>query len=220
MFFSIPIPYKSVSREWYEWASQEKLMIRKLKDIENKIKKLAEVVYLRRKGKGEYLEQKQIEEIFFKRISYPLFLLLTGASVRVSDELEELIPQYEVETLRHLAIEDLKNVLKDLGHERPSKSDDALVEELINTIAGEDSKIVPPYPSPEFVLGFVSKTLSVELLEPYKEYSQFVHSYFTSWRIFPFSSVLEFKIFKHELSIFSTILMQLINSYLKKLFLC
>jgi hypothetical protein len=216
--FSIPIPYRSVSREWYEWSSQEKLMIRKLKDIENKIKKLAEVVYLRRKGEEEYLEQKQIEEIFFKRISYPLFLLLTGASVRVSDELEELVPQYEVETLRCLTAEDLKNVLKDLGCERPSKSDDALEEELMNMMVGKSSKIVPLYPSPEFVLGFVSKTLSVELLEPYKEYSQFVHSYFTSWHIFPFSSVLEFKVFRHELSVFSRILMQLINSYLKELF--
>ena len=212
------IPYRSVSREWYEWASQEKLMIRKLKELENKIKNLIEAMHLHRKYKGEHLEQKQIKEIFFKRISYPLFLLLTGISIQVPKKLERLIPQYEVGMLRRLAAEDVKKFLKDLGCERLSKSDDVLVEELMDTIIGKSSKIVPLYPSPEFVLGFVSKTLSVELLEPYKEYSQFVHSYFTSWHIFPFSSVLEFKVFRHELSTFARILMQLINSYLKELF--
>jgi hypothetical protein len=120
--------------------------------------------------------------------------------------------------LRRLAVEDMKNVQKDLERKRLSKFDDILVEELIDMIIGKSLKIVPPYPSPEFVLGFVSKVLSIELLEPYKEYSQFVHSYFTSWHIFPFSSVLEFKVFRHELSIFARILIQLINSYLRELF--
>jgi hypothetical protein len=211
------IPYRSVSREWYEWASQEKLVIRNLKELEVKIKDLT-AIYLHRKGKKEQLEPKQIEEIFFKRISYPLFLALTGKNIQVPKKLDEVIPQYEAGMLRRLAVEDMKNVQKDLERKRLSKFDDILVEELIDMIIGKSSKIVPPYPSPEFVLGFVSKVLSIELLEPYKEYSQFVHSYFTSWHIFPFSSVLEFKVFRHELSIFARILIQLINSYLRELF--
>jgi hypothetical protein len=213
------IPYRSVSREWYEWASSQKgLVIRKLKDLKNKVDR-AEGIYLHRKDKGEHLKQKQIEEIFFKRISYPLFLLfMGGVNIQVPKKLERLIPQYEAGTLKRLATEDMKNILKDLRCEHLSKSDEAMIEEIMDTTIEKSAKIVPPYPSPEFVLGFVSKTLSVELLEPYKEYSQFVHSYFTSWHIFPFSSVLEFKVFRYELSIFNKILMQLIDSYLKELF--
>ena len=51
--------------------------------------------------------KKEIQEILFKRISYPLFLLLAGIDVQVPKKLEEAIPQYEVEVLKSLAVEDL-----------------------------------------------------------------------------------------------------------------
>lgn len=213
------IPYRSVSKEWYDWAIQEKqLLLRNLRELEAKVKNLSEIIYLYGENGGYLWDKKEMQEILFKRISYPLFLLLTGIDIEVPKKLEEIVPHYEVEVLKSLAVEDLKNVLRDLGHTRKSKSDNALADKIINTLAGNASEIVAPYPSNEFVLGFVSKILSSNLLEPYKEYSQFVHSYFTSWHIFPFSSVLEFKIFKHELSVFIEILSQLINSYLKELF--
>jgi hypothetical protein len=213
------IPYRSVSKEWYDWVIQEKqLLLRNLRELEAKVKNLSEIIYLYGENGGYLWDKKEMQEILFKRISYPLFLLLTGIDIEVPKKLEEIVPHYEVEVLKSLAVEDLKNVLRDLGHTRKSKSDNALADKIINTLAGNASEIVAPYPSNEFVLGFVSKILSSNLLEPYKEYSQFVHSYFTSWHIFPFSSVLEFKIFKHELSVFIEILSQLINSYLKELF--
>jgi hypothetical protein len=213
------IPYRSVSKEWYDWAIQEKqLLLRNLSELESKVKNLSEIIYFYGENGGYLWDKKEIQKILFKRISYPLFLLLTGIDIQVPKKLEETVPHYEVEVLKSLAVEDLKNVLRDLGHTRKSKSDNALADKIINTLAGKTSKIVAPYPSNEFVLEFVSKILYSNLLEPYREYSQFVHSYFTSWHIFPFSSVLEFKIFKQELSIFIEILSQLINSYLKELF--
>jgi hypothetical protein len=120
--------------------------------------------------------------------------------------------------LSSLAIEDIKSILKDVKSEYSSIFVGTLLEEIISKIFKKDSKIVPQYPSPEFVLAFVSKTLSIELLEFYKEYSQFVHSYFTSWHIFPFSSVLEFKVLKNELLAFTRTLVQFLNSYLQELF--
>jgi len=210
--------YRSVSKEWYDWASQEKLMLRNLRELESKIKNLTEMLYTHGESEGCCWDKKETQEILFKRISYPLFLLLTGRDIQVPKKLEEIIPQYEVEVLKSLAVEDLKNVLKDLKRTQLSKSEEVVVERVINSLIGKASKIVPLYPSNEFVLGFVSKIFSINLLELYKEYSQFVHSYFTSWHIFPFSSVLEFKIFKHELSIFIKTLSQLIDSYLNELF--
>ena len=212
------VPYRSVSREWYEWASQEKLVLRKLKDLEDKIEVLANTICLYAKDEEKSVNEKLIKKVLFKRMSYPMFLLLTGINVKVPRKLKGLVPQYEVEMLSSLAIEDIKSILKDVKSEYSSIFVDTLLEEIISKIFKKDSKIVPQYPSPEFVLAFVSKTLSVELLEFYKEYSQFVHSYFTSWHIFPFSSVLEFKVFKNELLAFTRTLVQLLNSYLQELF--
>ena len=79
-------------------------------------------------------------------------------------------------------------------------------------------KFIPPYPSNTFVLGFVDKTFSSNMQRKYDEYSFFVHSYFTSWHIFPHSSVLEFKILKNELTEFSKIIKDLLNTYLGRLF--
>lgn len=216
--FFIP-PYRFVSKEWYNWASQGKFVIRNLGELEKKVKNLTQVIYTYGEREGYSWGKKQIRKVFLKRISYPLFLLLVGINTQVPKTMEGLIPQYEVEVLKNIAAEDLKTILKDLGCKHPSKLVDTLINELIFTIVGKVQKIVPPYPSNEFVLGFVSKALSNELLRPYKEYSHFVHSYFTSWHIFPFSSVLEFKIFRHELFAFTRLLLQLINSYLGQLFI-
>ncbi|MHA1431507.1 MAG: hypothetical protein ACTSRV_14110, partial [Candidatus Freyarchaeota archaeon] len=86
--------------------------------------------------------------------------------------------------------------------------------------ARTSDEVIPPYPSNKFVLELVQEALGSDLLQrKYNEYSHFVHSYFTSWHIFPFSSVLEFKILKHELSIFADIIREMIDLYLKELFL-
>ena len=212
--------YRLVSKEWYEWAVQdkEKLMIKNLGELKKRLKKLTNMIYAYGEDKGYGWSKERIAKTLFKKISYPLFLLLTGIDVRVPKELEEKIPHYEKEQLRTFAIEDLKNILKNLGRTRLSKSDKRLIDNLLNTLLGDASEIIPPYPTNEFVLAFVSKTFSINLEKLYREYSHFVHSYFTSWTIFPFSSVLEFKIFRYELGVFSKILSQLMNSYLLQVF--
>jgi len=146
--------------------------------------------------------------------------LLTGIDTQVPRKLEGILPLYETKKLKDLAVEDLKNIMKGLGHRHLTRSDETFAEKLTKILEiKESSKIIPPYPSNEFVLGFVSKVLSGDLVKPYEEYSHFVHSYFTSRHIFPFSSVLEFKIFNHEFSVFAGIIQQLIDAYLVELFI-
>jgi len=64
------------------------------------------------------------------------------------------------------------------------------------------------------VLAFVDKTFSTDLQKKYNEYSFFVHSSFVSWYIFPFSSVLEFKILKYELTTFLQVIRKVLEMYL------
>ena len=205
-----------------EGVGEENLkeVVKNKERLKKKAKNLVEIIYFYSKSKGYGWKKKQIERVFFEKLSYPLFLLLTEIETHVPKKLGHLIPCYKAKTLKELTIENLENILRDLKCSRYlSKSDKALINKLINSLETSQSLVVPPYPSNEFVLGFVSKVFSNNLLKLYKEYSHFVHSYFTSWHIFPFSSVLEFKIFRNELSIFAKSLLQILNSYLEQLFL-
>nr|MDO8080339.1 hypothetical protein [Candidatus Freyarchaeota archaeon] len=216
-----PNPYGYVSRNWYDWSIQEGFTVKNVKEIKNKMEFLIEQIHSYGKIKDYRWNKKQIEEALFKGLSYPLFMLLMGKKMEVAKKFNEFVPKHEVKPLLAFATEDLKGVIKQLGRLKLSQTDEKLIEVLIQIIESKISseEIVPPYPSNEFVLGFVAKTFSNKLLnKEYSEYSHFVHSYHTSWHIFPFSSVLEFKIFEYELQKFAKNIQQLIDAYLNELF--
>ncbi|MBN1762871.1 MAG: hypothetical protein JW878_07355 [Methanomicrobia archaeon] len=206
-------PYRFVSKEWYDLASQNRHMIRNLGQLKKEIDGSSEEIYLYGKGKGYNWTKGKIIETFFEKISYPMFLMLINADAQIPPELEGVVPQYEVKTLRDLAILDLENIMKDLKHKRLSKSDEEFIDKLSEKLEINSLKLIPLYPSNDFVISFVSKVSSINLQKLYNEYSHFIHSYFTSWHIFPFSSVLEFKIYKHQLQIFDDAILSLMNYY-------
>jgi len=210
---SLLSPYRFISKEWYDWASQNQHMIRNLGQFKKEIKVLSEEIYLYGKRKGYNWNEEKIIEIFFEKISYPMFLMLINADAQIPKKLEGFVPQYEVKTLRDLAIRDLENIIKDLKNKRLSKSDGEFIDKLSEKLEINSSKLIPLYPSNDFVIAFVSKVSSINLQKLYNEYSHFIHTYFTSWHIFPFSSVLEFKIYKHQLQIFDDAILGLINYY-------
>jgi len=123
------------------------------------------------------------------------------------------VPSYRREGVRRLAKRDLARILEVLGCR-----DAVDVDRIVELFDGRGPVIVPLYPSNEFVIGFVSKYFSEDLLKLYKEFSFFVHSYHASWHIFPFSSVLEFKVFNHELSKFSAKIRKIVDAYMDRLF--
>ena len=188
-------------------------MIRNLGDFKKGIKGLSKEIYHYGMRKGYNWNEGKIIETFFEKISYPMFLILINADAQIPQELEGIVPQYEVKTLRDLAILDLENIVKDLKHKRLSKSDEEFISKLSEKFEIKSSKLISLYPSNDFVIAFVSKVSSINLQKLYSEYSHFIHSYFTSWHIFPFSSVLEFKIYKHQLQIFADAILGLMNYY-------
>jgi len=214
-------PYEFVSKEWYEWSIDKKLTIRHLGELKrNAIKPFIDVIKTCGKRRGYEWSNTLIEEAIFDNLSVSLYLFLVGREAKVPRELKEFIPLYDKNILIPLVKEDIRRIIKALKGKRLSKSEYELVEEVMDFIQRRvPRKLIPPYPSNEFVLGFVNKVFHSKLLEKYKEYSYFVHSYFASWHIFPFSSVLEFKVFKHELELFSKTLQSLIGSYIEKLLL-
>jgi len=216
----IPIsPYTLVTKEWYEWSVQRGLTLRHLGELKRSIKSLVKTIHALGMTKGYAWKEKDIEEAIFGNLSVSLYLLLVGKEVEIPKKLEGLVPIYKKELLAPLIEENLRYIIKSLKGKRLSDSDEYLITEITETTLKETPKeVIAPYPSNEFVLGFVDKIFHSKLLKKYKEYSHFVHSYFTSWHIFPFSSVLEFKVFKYELETFSQMVHDLIKNYVNMLF--
>lgn len=220
-------PYIFLSRKWYKVASQNKdLALRNLNDLKRGqkepnrkgLKYLIETLESYGKSKGYGWQKNYIENELYKIFSYPLLLLLTGVAKEISSGLSNKIPSYESDMLIPLAKESIKNLIRKLKAGELSSSDKHLVTTILEHLKRESKVIVPKYPSNNFVLAFVGKMLGVDLLVPSEEKGLFVHSYFTSWHIFPFSSVLEFKILNHELEKLAKTILSMISAYEATLF--
>ncbi|HEX59976.1 MAG TPA: hypothetical protein ENF26_07515 [Methanomicrobia archaeon] len=202
-----PPPYRYISKEWYESAQQRKeLTVHNLGVLKKKIKELINAL---EEGRGwSKKELKTLERTVFENLSYPSFLLILGEDAGTVKN--EAVPVYDTSSLLAAAREDFKEVAKSLG-----LVPDEFADKIMMTLERiTPPKVVPPYPSNDFVLSFVDKTFSTDLQKKYSEYSFFVHSYPTSWHVFPFSSVLEFKILKHELTTFLQVVSEVLGRYL------
>lgn len=211
-------PYAFISRQWYEWSVQNKFMIRHLGKLKETMKNLVDLIQAYGQEKEYKWDARTIEKAVFSNFSTSLYLFFVGKDLSTNN-LEFFIPQYDTNVLIPLIKEDLKQIIKSLKRRSLPRSDKEFLEKVAELFAERVSRsVVAPYPSNEFVLGFVDKVFNSSLLKKYRGYSHFVHSYYSSWHIFPFSSVLEFKVFRHELEVFSEILYKLINNYVRELF--
>lgn len=162
--------------------------------------------------------KEKITNALMDNLSYSSFLLFTGIE-KPQDELD-FIPSYAIKTLQEFAKKDLKKAIRQLKGKSPSKSDEKLIVELLKMKSNQFGKfVIPPYPSNEFVIQLVSKMLGLKGIdkEYYGRYSYFVHSYGTSWQVFPFSSVLEFKILKYELSGFGDMIIGTFDKFFESM---
>jgi len=214
----IPNPYGLISREWYNWARGTNCFIKDLSELKDSMSPLVDSISSYSQRQRKNWSEQQIQQALFRLLASSLFLLLVGKTTKVDMKARRHVLTWEVNKLLPLAKEELRAVLKELGEDTP----DALwIDNIIMHLARKFSsnEVVAPYPTNEFVMGFTSKILRNETLKiKYDEYSHFVHSYFTSWHIFPFSSVLEFKVFNYEFSMFADCAQQLLDTYLKELF--
>ncbi len=203
-------PYRYVSKEWYESIRQQKgFAVNHIAILKNKIRKFVNTL-----GEGTDWDKKSLEELeraIFNNLSYPSFLLILGEDVSIASDIGEFIPVYDTPQLLTNAKENFKEVAKSMGLE-PEEFAEKAIKMLEKATP---PRIIPPYPSNDFVIAFVDRTFSTKLQKKYNEYSFFVHSYFTSWHIFPFSSVFEFKVLKYELKIFIKVIKTLLDKYLE-----
>jgi hypothetical protein len=218
LFKFIP-PFRMLSKKWYEWAHKENAILGNMSELSKLLKNIIEAIYLFGRSEGySWTTKKKIKSALISNLTYPLFLLSTGVNKQLPRKLETLIPLYDVEELKAPATEDVENALMALKGKPLSQPDRRFARELVETLTDKmPKKIVAPYPSNEFVLSIVSKMLSLHLNSFYARYSYFVHSYDKAWQLFPFSSVLEFKILRDELQSFLNTISQTMHSYLNQI---
>ena len=203
----LPVPpYRYVSKEWYEIASSKKdFRIHNLGILKNKIKEYTASI------KNSNYKRSVLNDALFNNMSYGSFILFLGVNAEeITEEKREFVPIYNTDILVPIAKEDFKVAARSVG----IMSED-FVDNIMKNFESIPSEIVPPYPSNEFILSFIDKTFSTKLQDKYGEYSFFIHSYLTSWHIFPFSSVLEFKILNSEISIFFQIIKDVLEKYIE-----
>jgi len=127
------------------------------------------------------------------------------------------IPVFKLKHFIKYCRDHLRDILiESIGKGKIIKNDE-IVEEVIAKLTGSTELLVFPYPSTSFIIQLISKITKINLNSLYNEYSYFVHTYDKAWQIYPFSSVLEFKILKHELNRFYQVIMKLIEFYQKEI---
>jgi len=73
-----------------------------------------------------------------------------------------------------------------------------------------------PHQTDGYAIRLIGKMADLDLSSLYRKYNRFVHSDEKAWQVVPFSSALEFKIFRYELSSFLDAISQIMCSYSKK----
>jgi len=196
-------PYAEVAKEWFEEAKKLRATINNINDFKKMTKKFLDEIDVK-----ENIDK--LEEVIFHNISYSIFLLLTGRFLHEEEKKKiskEFIPIYTTSDLLKIAKRRLESIFKD----QPK-----IVNGFLTKFSKQDD-IIPSYPSTTFVLSFIDRLFSTKLQYMYDEYSFFTHSYFASWHIIPFSSVLEFKILKEEIKKFVNTITELLKKYVDEL---
>ncbi len=203
-------PYSDIPKEWYDLRSKF-ANIYDLKQAEDKLKK----DYLRGLKQLKYEKdlKDEIVKIILGNLSYLSFIALFSKDAsKIDQNFKGLLPILESVNILNIAKSDLQRILNNLNLGKD------VVNDILNKLKTSlPSEIIIPFPSNRFVLEFIDYTFSTDLYRFYSEYSFFVHSYFTSWHVMPFSSILEIKIFRHELSKFSNEIQKLFKNYVNSL---
>jgi hypothetical protein len=206
--FEIMPPLRVPSKEWYEWARNKGLIAKSLSSLFKPLQ-----VIIKEIGERYKIERRKVEKSLFNSMTYPFFLALLGVEEKLPDKLEGLVPSYEIGVLKPFIKETLTQLISQLKRTILTNSDNEFIEELTKNVIGNRSSIIMRYPSNSFIIQLLEKISGLDLHSLYEEYSYFVHSYDEAWQFYPFSSVLEFEIFKHEIIHFTKLTTQLLEFY-------
>lgn len=197
-------PYRNVNRKWFEWARGGWILRVKRQLLEP-------VTSLVDGASSDKAIRRSLVNTIIKNLTYPLILVLTARNEFAPTP--AYVPTYETNSILTYAQTNLRQILEANAFE------EGVIEKLNEGMQNKVRTIknlVPMYPLNECILQLIDDMINSRLERLYNEYSLFVHSYFTSWQIFPYSSILEFKIFLCELRRFSKAVLEALDSLVKR----
>ncbi|EHR79381.1 hypothetical protein OCC_07938 [Thermococcus litoralis DSM 5473] len=214
--YGLPSPSYAllVSKEWYEWRDNKKLML----NLVN-ARKIVNELYNRLKEKYPNLPGKdKFWSIVISEVTFPSFVFLFGKEI-CGESLPREVPRYLLHAqITPYATKDFEHIGEVLNLPNPDTFGKDVIEAIGRMRNGANKNsafIIPPYPANDLVMILVEKWSGVKGLKAkYDEYSTFVHSYPESWLVFPFSSVIEVKVFKKEIMEIENIIKELWRAYL------
>jgi len=199
------------SKEWYEWTNKNaKGLLLNIRKARKRVEALRQELQ-----KEHIFSEKDMpgNDRFWSNLlsslTFPSFVLLFGKGV----EDNESIPLTSKSSkIRPYAQRDFEILGENLELPDPAGFARALTDKL----PGDGYYIVPPYPTTDLVMGLVEKWFRAKgLNKKYGEYSAFIHSYPDTMIVFPFSSVIEVKAFKYEISRVESIVSKIVKEYKK-----
>jgi len=202
-------PLRIPTKRWYNWARDKGLIIKSLHDFTKPFQVIRERI-----GERFKVNRIEIENSLFHNLKYPLFLALAKCDETPPENLKGIIPSYKADAIKSFIKEDLRRIMQQLTPTPHLNLDEGFLEDLIKLLINAKQSFSIRYPSNSFIIQLLSKISGLNiLLETYENYSYFVHSYDKTWQFYPFSSVLEFKIFRNELTRFISLIREILDFY-------
>lgn len=204
-------PFYFYSEYWFQLENTRE----NRRNFENKVNELRDRIYDHcTKPDMRYADKYgigkgQVKAELKKRMSLPLYIMLAGTY------------PLQVDKFKPLLYKTFELVLKGLkGGRSLGKSDKKFVEKMGDLVADTSSEnAVPPFPSTKGVISFLEDIwhdrLENKLTNLYDKYSFFTHPYMSSWQLYAFSSVVEFKILNNEINNFIRSITDLVETYME-----
>lgn len=221
----LPRSFHEFDVKWYNWSQnkQSRNFKQKLENLRN------EIFDHCREPKLKYDEKYRITKgditaELKKNMSYPLYIALAGIEIESTEfeEVKDFLHPYQLDALKPVMYHNLEKILKVLkGGRSLGKLDKKFLWDIVekNVIEDGNKFIVPPFPSNRNITDYIDaiwgNRVKNKLSKFYSQYSIFVHSYIHSWQVYPFSSVLEFKILNNEVEEFFSTVTRLLETYLE-----
>lgn len=187
-------PYRNANTTWFDWCRKGGHNLPYLDKLTDRLDDLLVRAQL------SAPERRASRKAILDNLTYPLLLTLTYEPTQ-KEPASNHVPTFSSKDLDRFAKVDIARILEgQLGEDS--------ITNIGLGIATQGQTVVPRYPSNEFVRHLLDETSGNAKSSLYDQYSFFVHSNFEAWGIFPFSSILEFKIFHQEFLKFKIVVEQ------------
>jgi hypothetical protein len=183
------IPWMEV--QFFKIMDTREKRVTNLSDLNGVIKEIYDKVSVYFEMKGKPVSFITFQKVCARKMSFPLFVALCGIDHRGKYAIERGL-------IEEPATKNLARIVATVLHKRKETKSDLRVAEVALRDMKTKQYLTPKCPTASFMIQFADFLTHQGWERLYSDYSSFVHTYFETFQISPFSSILEFKILREE----------------------